>query len=128
MHGLTTFNGVGEEALGAIAGPPAGPSGPDDPSLRRTWPDLSQDGAAMRDLTEDWDGQGAAAPPLALVEGAIRLARGLQAKGYSPADRAIAGVSGTIFLEWHGPTGDYLEIEVTAPEHAEGRSVVRATG
>ena len=39
-----------------------------------------------------------------------------------PADRVIAGVNGTVFFEWHGSEG-YLEIEVTAPDRAEGRVV-----
>ncbi len=94
---------------------------------RRTWALLIDDLLAIRHLEDDWDGQGAEAPHPALVDGAITLAQYLHAKGMAPADRAIAGVNGTVFFEWHGPVG-YLEIEVTAPDEAEGRSVRNGEG
>ncbi len=91
-------------------------------SPTHTWSQLIDDLLALHYLEDDWDGQGAEAPHRALVAGAITLAQDFQAKGMRPADRAIAGVNGTIFFEWHDQTG-YLEIEVLAPDKAEGRLV-----
>jgi hypothetical protein len=87
-----------------------------------TWARLIDDLSAVRGLSDDWDGQGADAPPPAVVDYAVTLARAFQAIGLSPADRAIAGANGTVLFEWHRPAG-YLEIEVTGPDQAEGRSV-----
>jgi hypothetical protein len=88
----------------------------------RTWSDVIGELLAVRNLQDDWDGQGAKTVNPALVDGAITLALHLQASGLPPADFAIAGVNGTVFFEWHDPTR-FLEIEVTAPDQAEGRSV-----
>jgi hypothetical protein len=93
----------------------------------RTWSQLIDDLLTLRDLEEDWDCQGAAAPHPAVVDGSITLAQHFQAKKIVPADRVIAGVSGTVFFEWHS-SGGYLEIEVTTPDQAECRSVKQGTG
>jgi len=61
-----------------------------------------------------------------LVDGAITLARQFQTNGIIPADLVIAGVNGTVLFEWHGPDG-YLEVEVTAPDQAEGRWVKKGS-
>jgi hypothetical protein len=86
------------------------------------WAELTAELQALRSLEDDWDGQGALAPPPPLVDTAISLALCLRAGGTAPADRAIAGVNGTIILEWHAPHG-YLEIEVTDINRAEARKV-----
>ncbi len=96
--------------------------GPDGSPAGRTWEQLIGDVIALRTLPADWDGQGAEAPPPAVVDGAVSLARGFQTDGAVAADRAIAGANGTVFFEWHGPNG-YVEIEVTGPQEAEGRWV-----
>jgi hypothetical protein len=92
----------------------------------RTWSELIGDLQAIRNLDDDWDGQGAVAPHPALVDGAITLLQSFRAYGMDPPDRVIAGVNGTVFFEWHGP-GGYLEIEVTAPDQAEARSVLKVS-
>lgn len=95
------------------------------PSVR-TWPELMDDLLAMHLLDADWDGQGAKVPPAALVDGATGLLQFFQLEGWAPADRVIAGVNGTIHFEWHGPD-EYIEIEVTAPDRAEGRLVKKGS-
>ena len=55
-----------------------------------------------------------------LVDAAVELAQDFQAASLPPADLAIAGVNGTVILEWHEPAG-YLELEVMAADRAEGR-------
>jgi hypothetical protein len=77
---------------------------------------------AIRGLDDDWDGQGAEAPPPALVDAAITLAQTLEARGLTPPHRVIAGVDGTVSFEWIS-CSDYLEIEVMSPDYAEYRFV-----
>ena len=90
----------------------------------RTWSDVIDELLALRGLKDDWDGQGAEAPDPALVDTALAVALDLRSATMAPADRAIAGVNGTVFFEWFSPT-TYLEIEVTAPGRAEGRCIDR---
>jgi hypothetical protein len=87
----------------------------------RPWPLLINDLQALRELTDDWDGQGAEAPKPGVIDAAVRLAQDFQAVQVPPADRAIAGVNGTVYFEWEGTDG-YFEIEVM-PDRAEGRAV-----
>jgi hypothetical protein len=91
-------------------------------SATGSWPQLIDDVLALRNLRDDWDGQGAEGPDAAVADGALKFARDFQSAQMPSADRVIAGVNGTIFFEWHG-SGGYLEIEVTAPDRAEGRVV-----
>jgi hypothetical protein len=93
----------------------------------RTWSDVIDELLAIRNLQDDWDGQGARALNPALVDGAITLAQRFRDSGMPPANFAIAGVNGTVFFEWHDPT-QFLEIEVTAPDTAEGRLVRKGSG
>ncbi|GEM_PF-3276861 len=124
-------------ARGTSACPPTAyaPTGPlidtrtlasgDELPNSRTWADLIDELLAVRNLDDDWDGQGAQRPSPALVDGAIRFAQDFRTQGIDPADRVVASVNGTVYFEWHRP-GGYVEIEVTAPDLAEARSV--ATG
>src|SRR5579875_1322013 len=88
----------------------------------QTWSSLIDELLRIRNLQDDWDGEGTEAPDPALVDGAITLAQSLRAKRSPPADRVIAGVNGTIYFEWHTPFG-YQEIEVLSPVDAEWRWV-----
>jgi hypothetical protein len=92
------------------------------PTPASAWSQVIDKLLALRGLEDDWDGQGAKAPPVALVDSAMTLAQHLRASNTRPADYVIAGVNGTVIFEWHGPA-EYLEIEVVAPNQAEGRSV-----
>jgi hypothetical protein len=89
---------------------------------KRTWSEVVDDLLAIRNLDDDWDGQGAEVPRPELVDWAISLALAMRDAGIRPADFAIAGVNGTVFFEWHSPA-DFQEIEVTAPYEAEVRRV-----
>jgi hypothetical protein len=97
---------------------------PGEPTPPRAWADVIDELLRIRKLEDDWDGQGSEAPPRPLVDTAIKLAQSFQASGLRPADFAVAGVNGTVLFEWHDPA-DYLEIEVTAPDIAEGRLTQR---
>lgn len=76
----------------------------------------------IRNMENNWDGEGTDAPHPALVDGAITLAKTLQAKGVPPSTRVHVSVNGTIYFEWHTPLG-YGEIEVFSPVDAECRWV-----
>jgi hypothetical protein len=76
----------------------------------------------IRNLKDDWDGEGTEAPHPNLVDAAIILAQNLAASGFPPAERVIASVNGTIYFEWYTPLG-YEEIEVMSPLDAEYRCV-----
>jgi sulfur carrier protein ThiS len=95
---------------------------PDEQARAETWHSLIDQLLRIRNLQDDWDGEGTEAPHPALVDRAITLAQYLQANGFPPAERVIAGVNGTIYFEWHTPLG-YQEIEVLSPMDAECRWV-----
>lgn len=86
----------------------------------QTWQLLIDELLRIRNLKDDWDGEGTEAPDPALVDGAMTLTQWFQANGFPPADRVIASVNGTIYFEWHTPLG-YQEIEVISPMDAECR-------
>jgi len=87
-----------------------------------TWDDLINSLLDIDNLNDDWDGQGAEAPPQGVVDGAIALAQTLRAEQHVPADRVVPSVNGTIYFEWYLPEG-YREIEVITSTRAEGRFV-----
>lgn len=67
---------------------------------------------AMRDLSDDWDGDGAAAPSPPVVNNALRIAAALELQdGFPPPSRVLPSVNGTIVLEWTFG-GWHSEIEV----------------
>lgn len=82
------------------------------------WTQLIDELLCIRQLEDDWDGEGTKAPPPSLVDGAILLAQDLEAQGHPPADRVIATVNGTVSFEWLTPLG-YCDIEVISPNEAE---------
>jgi hypothetical protein len=91
-----------------------------------TWKLLFEELLRIRNLKDDWDGEGSEAPHPALVDAAIALAKDLEADGHVPADRVIAGVNGTVYFEWYSPL-EYREVEVTSPLDVESRRVRAGT-
>ncbi|MCE9531317.1 MAG: hypothetical protein K8T89_09380 [Planctomycetes bacterium] len=96
------------------------------PAFSHAWRKLIDELVAIRRLEDDWDGQGAQAPEVALVDSAIALARYFQSNDWPTANFVIAGGNGTIIFEWQGPE-EFLEIEVTATNAAEGRQFDKRT-
>jgi hypothetical protein len=90
------------------------------------WGRVLEELKSFRTLEDDWDGNGAVAPPPSLVDGAITLALSLRADLYVPPDRVVAGVNGSVFFEWHSQAS-YQEVEVTSPIMAEWRKVHRSS-
>jgi hypothetical protein len=93
---------------------------PEGPGWSEALDALSQ----IRELEDDWDGLGAPAPSMTLVDSAVHLAQVLRAYRWPPPCRVVAGLTGTILFEWQGAGGNYFEVEVTRPQHAEWVSIV----
>lgn len=73
----------------------------------------------IRQLPDDWDGQGAPAPSTELVDSALVLALHLRQSSLPAPDRIVPGVAGTIVMEWQTKRGRCLELEVVEPYLAE---------
>jgi hypothetical protein len=93
---------------------------------RKEWLLVTDELLRIRNLKDDWDGEGTEAPHPALVDGAITLAEYLRGKGNSPPIRVHASVNSTVYFEWHTELG-YREIEVVSPVEAESRFVCKGT-
>ncbi len=74
---------------------------------------------AIRGLGDDWDGLGAEAPRIELVDSAIEIAKALREDPTLPAPTRVAATpTGAVLFEWQYPPV-YLEAEVTGPTHIE---------
>lgn len=112
-------------AFTRMPAPPSGPSAEwseEAPAHDPGWGQRIDELLRMGCLKDDYDGEGSPAPHPALVHAAFTLARKLEQADFQAADRVIAGVNGTVYFEWHTPSG-YAEIEVTSPCDAEYRWV-----
>lgn len=89
----------------------------EDVSLK--WAEVIDELLRVRNLPEDWDGQGAKAPTLEVVDTALKLVDLLRRKGCMPPDDYGAGVNGDITLGWHTEY-DSLVVEVSSPLRVEG--------
>jgi hypothetical protein len=95
-------------------------------SLEEGWKSRIDDLLGLRDLEDDWDGQGAPAPDKDLVDAALRLATLLSRSECPLPDRAICGLSGTVIFEWHFDHA-YTELEVTSATEVECRTLCLTT-
>lgn len=90
------------------------------PGQRTAWHRVIEELRRLRLLKDDWDGDGAAAPAVPVVETAIQEAIRLRNLYHSPPDRIAAGVNGSVVMEWI--RGDrILEVEVVAPSEIDYR-------
>ena len=83
------------------------------------WHPAIQKIVTFQDLHDDWDGQGAKAPDLALLESSVGLAYLLAGRGMPPPDRVVPGLEGSVIMEWQEPGGTYREIEIVERFFAE---------
>jgi hypothetical protein len=88
----------------------------------RGWTTTIDELHRIRNLEDDWDGEGTNAPHPAVVDRAISLALTLKSNGEMPPDRVFASVNSTVYFEWHTVVG-YREIEVRSPVDVESRFV-----
>ena len=101
-------------ANGAFTGQPASAGRPAD-----AWVELSAELDTYRHLADDYDGQGAVAPTSEIVDGAIELLGDCRRLGLVPPSCVVAGVNGTVSLEWDLPNRQCVTIEVTGRHTAE---------
>ncbi len=111
VHQIDERNGLSVPAVTHPAEKPAERTG--------AWEHAIQKIATFQDLDDDWDGLGAAAPSHELLESAIGLAFLFSEKRVAPPHRVVAGVDGSVILEWQDPDGTYSDVEIIAPFSAE---------
>lgn len=83
------------------------------------WQKIIDDIAAMQQLADDWDGQGAQRPTEELVRSAVGLGSLLQEIGVDAPSAVAPSATGSLLLVWQGPGESYCEIELTEPFHGE---------
>jgi hypothetical protein len=79
---------------------------------------------AMRDLRDDWDGEGSRPPSVGIVDTAINWVSYYKREQYPPtfAPQVMPGTNGEVSLVWR-TAEEYLEAEITAPGHFEWMSI-----
>lgn len=96
----------------AVAAPTDKPDG-------KTWSQQIDKLLAIRQLEDDWDGQGTPAPTVEVVDSALVLAILLRQDGVIPPTGIVQGVVGEVLFDWQSADGKYVEVEVTGPYRAE---------
>jgi hypothetical protein len=97
----------------AQAGPAADAPGSDG------WAQCIDKLFAIRQLEDDWDGQGSPAPPVEVVDSALVLALLLRREGFAPPSWVVQGVAGDVCFDWQPGGGKYIELDVTGPYTAD---------
>lgn len=72
----------------------------------------------LKSLQDNWDGEGAEAPKLELINIAITLLGFIQ-HTLPPPTRITPSQTGNIVLEWQFKDSTYLEVEIVDPFHIE---------
>jgi hypothetical protein len=87
--------------------------GTDDP----LWVERIDELLAIRQLEDDWDGQGTPAPAIDVVDSALILALLLKREGFAAPNLVTQGLSGGVHFDWLPHDGRYVELQITAPQH-----------
>lgn len=87
---------------------------------RIAWHQAIEQIQTFRRFKDDWDGDGAAAPGIAVVDTALKEAIRLRQAYHNPPDRVSASVNGSVVLEWW-LTDRTFEVEVLSPSEIEYR-------
>jgi uncharacterized protein (DUF433 family) len=74
-----------------------------------------------------FDGDPESRPSETVIAGALRLAKSLATLNCTPPQAVVAGVNGTIYLEWNDAEA-YQEIEINGGYTSEWRCVDKRTG
>lgn len=94
-----------------------GPTQPDPTGA--VWDDRINSLFAIRQLEDNWDGQGSPAPAVGVVDGALVFALLLRRDGAEPPTGVVQGIDGEVVFDWQTPDGKYVEVEVTGPYAAD---------
>jgi hypothetical protein len=89
---------------------------------RNDWETVIDELLWMRELQDDWDGEGSAAPQKALVDYVTSFAYRRKQENQLAPDRIIATVNGAICFEWY-VNGLFTECEFVAPDALEVRVI-----
>lgn len=89
-----------------------------DPSIPTEWNAIIADLRSLRELEDDWDGNGAKAPKDAVVKSAIEWAHYLLKFNQSPPSSIMVGPNGTILFNWQDENG-HFDAEMTRPNYLE---------
>ncbi len=87
---------------------------------RNDWDTIIDELLRMRELQDDWDGEGSVAPQKALVDDVTSFAYWRKQENELAPDRIVATVNGTICFEWYAD-GSFKEYEFVAPDVVEIR-------
>ncbi|MCU0721842.1 MAG: hypothetical protein MUC83_19180 [Pirellula sp.] len=87
---------------------------------RNDWDPIIDELLSMRELQDDWDGEGSVAPQKALVDFVTSFAYQRKQRNELAPDRTLATVNGTICFEWY-VNGMFMECEFVAPDAHELR-------
>ena len=85
----------------------------------RSWDKRIDQLLAIRQLEDDWDGQGTPAPAVEVVDSALVLALLLRRDGIEAPTGVVQGVNGDVLFDWQSPGGKYVEVEVNGPYTAD---------
>ena len=87
---------------------------------RNNWDSIIDELLRMRELQDDWDGEGSLAPEKALVDDVTSYAYWRKKENELAPARVIATVNGTICMEWT-INGLFIEYEFVEPDRVEVR-------
>jgi hypothetical protein len=110
-HEVDERNGAALSPARHVGESPGADAGPWEPAVQKI--------VEFQHLGDDWDGLGAVAPSRELLESAIGLAYLLSEKGVDPPHSVVAGLDGSVNLEWQDTDGSITEVEIDRPLHAE---------
>jgi hypothetical protein len=119
-------------ASSSLTGDPISLIGPLTPNDRRTqvadgrsaevearWNQIADELARMRELKDDWDGQGASAPAVENAEAAVDWLREMRSYPQAiPPSQVAPGVTGEVLLVWQ-KKNFFLEAEVSKRDQIE---------
>ena len=87
---------------------------------RNDWDSIIDELLRMRELQDDWDGEGSVAPEKSLVDDVTSYTYWRKKENELAPARVIATVNGTICLEWT-INGLFIEYEFVEPDRVEVR-------
>ncbi len=87
--------------------------------VEANWNHIAEELAGIRELKEDWDGQGASAPAAENVEAAMKWVREIRSYPQAiPPSQVVPGVTGEVLFIWQ-KEAFFLEAEVSKRDQIE---------
>ncbi len=90
-----------------------------DQCLAHSWDEAIAELHLARALNDNWDGQGAAAPSIATLDTALKVAISYRDRGELPPDDCGPTVDGAVTFDWQHGT-ERIHIEVSGPNAVTG--------